>query len=115
MMCLETSLQHNSIAVYGVQHVRCLQYQTVSNPPTENCDTMLLSARLAAQELGADETVDYTKEDFSAKYKDKPFDVIMDSVGGAAPVKDAWLCCYQRSLALALHANPYFSTQWIPQ
>ena len=40
----------------------------------------------ALQELGADETVDYTKEDFSAKYKDKPFDVIMDSVGGAAPV-----------------------------
>ena len=35
-----------------------------------------------AQELGADETVDYTKEDFAQKYKDKPFDVIVDPIGG---------------------------------
>ena len=38
---------------------------------------------LASQELGADETVDYSTEDFSTRYKDQPFDVIMDSVGGA--------------------------------
>ena len=36
-----------------------------------------------AQELGADETVDYTKEDFAQKYKDQPFDVIVDPIGGA--------------------------------
>ncbi|CAK0787537.1 hypothetical protein CVIRNUC_010757 [Coccomyxa viridis] len=34
------------------------------------------------QELGADETVDYTKEDFAQKYKDQPFDVIVDPIGG---------------------------------
>ncbi len=44
----------------------------------------LLKMLKTLQELGADETVDYTKEDFSAKYKDQPFDVIMDSIGGAA-------------------------------
>ncbi|CAL5224697.1 g7424 [Coccomyxa viridis] len=34
------------------------------------------------KELGADETVDYKNEDFSVKYKDKPFDVIVDPIGG---------------------------------
>ena len=36
------------------------------------------------QELGADETVDYTKEDFAQKYKDQPFDVIVDPIGGVS-------------------------------
>ena len=37
------------------------------------------------QELGqyVDEVVDYTKEDFSEKYANAPFDVIVDSVTGA--------------------------------
>ena len=35
------------------------------------------------QELGADEVVDYQTEDFAEKYKDKPFDLILDPVGGA--------------------------------
>lgn len=34
------------------------------------------------QELGADEVVDYQKENFAEIYKDKPFDLILDSVGG---------------------------------
>ncbi len=34
------------------------------------------------QELGADEVVDYQTEDFVAKYKDKPFDLVIDAVGG---------------------------------
>lgn len=41
----------------------------------------------AIQELGADETVDYTKEDFAEKYKDKPFDVIVDPIGGEVEKK----------------------------
>ena len=36
------------------------------------------------QELGADETVNYRKQDFADVYKDKPFDYIFDSVGGKA-------------------------------
>ncbi|EIE19171.1 putative zinc-binding dehydrogenase [Coccomyxa subellipsoidea C-169] len=34
------------------------------------------------KELGADEVVDYQTEDFAAKYKDKPFDLVIDAVGG---------------------------------
>ncbi|KAK9905007.1 hypothetical protein WJX75_007606 [Coccomyxa subellipsoidea] len=34
------------------------------------------------KELGADEVVDYQKENFAEIYKDKPFDLILDSVGG---------------------------------
>ncbi len=36
------------------------------------------------QELGADETINYRKQDFADVYKDKPFDYIFDSVGGKA-------------------------------
>ena len=43
----------------------------------------LTAVRPGAQELGADETVDYTKEDFAHKYKDQPFNVIVDPIGGA--------------------------------
>ncbi len=39
------------------------------------------------QELGADETVDYSKEDFAEKYKGKPFDVIVDPIGGEVEKK----------------------------
>lgn len=41
------------------------------------------------QELGryVDEIVDYTKEDFSQKYKDSPFNLIIDSIGGAAALQ----------------------------
>lgn len=35
------------------------------------------------QELGADEVVDYRTEEFAERYKDKPFDLVIDSVGGA--------------------------------
>lgn len=35
------------------------------------------------QELGADEVVDYRTEDFAERYKDKPFDLVIDSLGGA--------------------------------
>ena len=41
----------------------------------------------ATQELGADETVDYTKEDFAERYKDKAFDVIVDPIGGEVEKK----------------------------
>lgn len=34
------------------------------------------------QELGADEVVNYREEDFSEKYKDKPFDIVVDCIGG---------------------------------
>ena len=34
------------------------------------------------QSLGADEVVDYTKEDFAQKYKDEPFNAIVDLIGG---------------------------------
>lgn len=45
------------------------------------------------QELGADETVDYTKDDFAQKYKNQPFDVIVDPIGGALLVlSPATLC-----------------------
>lgn len=40
-----------------------------------------------AQSLGADEVVDYTKEDFAEKYKDDPFDAIVDLIGGETEVK----------------------------
>lgn len=39
------------------------------------------------QSLGADEVVDYTQEDFAEKYKDRPFDVIVDSVHGETEIK----------------------------
>ncbi|KAK9904692.1 hypothetical protein WJX75_000655 [Coccomyxa subellipsoidea] len=34
------------------------------------------------KELGADEVVDYRTEDFAERYKDKPFDLVIDSLGG---------------------------------
>ncbi|BDA49570.1 Reticulon-4-interacting protein 1, mitochondrial [Coccomyxa sp. Obi] len=34
------------------------------------------------KELGADEVVNYRSEDFAEMYKDKPFDLVIDSVGG---------------------------------
>lgn len=33
--------------------------------------------------LGADEAVDYTSEDFAERYKDAPFDVVVDALSGA--------------------------------
>lgn len=39
------------------------------------------------QSLGADEVVDYTKEDFAEKYKAAPFDAIVDLIGGETEVK----------------------------
>ena len=56
----------------------------------------------AEQELGADETVDYTKEDFSTTYKDKPFDVIVDPIGGAAHVIAA---CLQKAGKQCWHGH----------
>lgn len=35
------------------------------------------------QELGADEVVDYSTQRVDELYKDKPFDVVIDPVGGA--------------------------------
>ena len=35
------------------------------------------------QELGADEVVDYSAQRVDELYKNKPFDVVVDSVGGA--------------------------------
>ena len=35
------------------------------------------------QELGADEAFDYTNGDFAEHYADKPFDIIVDVIGGA--------------------------------
>ena len=44
------------------------------------------------QELGADEVVNYREEDFSEKYKDKPFDLVIDCIGGVhAPNTEAHL------------------------
>lgn len=37
---------------------------------------------IVLQELGADEVVNYREEDFSEKYKDKPFDLVIDCIGG---------------------------------
>ncbi len=34
------------------------------------------------QELGADEVLNYKEEDFAEKYKDKPFDLVIDPIGG---------------------------------
>ena len=35
-----------------------------------------------AQELGADEVVNYREEDFTEKYKDAKFDAVIDTIGG---------------------------------
>lgn len=37
----------------------------------------------AAQDLGADEVVDYTKQSVDQLYKDNPFDAVIDQIGGA--------------------------------
>ena len=34
------------------------------------------------QELGADEVLNYKEEDFAQKYQDKPFDLVIDPIGG---------------------------------
>lgn len=36
----------------------------------------------AAQDLGADEVLDYTKQSVDQVYKDKPFDAVIDQIGG---------------------------------
>ena len=35
------------------------------------------------QELGADEAVDYTEQRFEEVYRGRPFDAVIDAVGGA--------------------------------
>lgn len=35
------------------------------------------------QDLGADEVINYKEEDFAEKYKDQPFDMVIDPIGGA--------------------------------
>jgi hypothetical protein len=63
----------------------------------------------AAQELGADEAVDYSKPGYLDKYIEQPFDAIVDLVGGEAlampcdprdaresPVHRATLRCHRR-------------------
>ncbi len=37
----------------------------------------------AAQELGADEVVDYTQQSVDQLYKDNPFDAVLYQIGGA--------------------------------
>jgi hypothetical protein len=38
-------------------------------------------------ELGADEVVDYSSQDFSEIYKDQPFDVVLDLMGGGGAAR----------------------------
>lgn len=40
------------------------------------------------QELGADVAVDYTKNKFDQVFKDEPFDVVVDSVGGRKNLRE---------------------------
>ncbi|EIE19170.1 NAD(P)-binding protein [Coccomyxa subellipsoidea C-169] len=39
------------------------------------------------EELGADEVLNYKEEDFAEKYKDKPFDLVIDAIGGTVEDK----------------------------
>ncbi|BDA49569.1 NADPH-dependent alkenal/one oxidoreductase, chloroplastic [Coccomyxa sp. Obi] len=43
--------------------------------------------KFVKEEMGADEVVNYKKEDFSEKYKDKPFDLVIDPIGGVVEDK----------------------------
>ena len=43
-------------------------------PDTHHC--------FAVQDLGADEVLDYTKQSVDQVYKDKPFDAVIDQIGG---------------------------------
>jgi hypothetical protein len=50
------------------------------------------------QELGADQVVDYSSQCFEEVYKDRPFDGIIDVIGGESPwlsrapcVAEVWL------------------------
>jgi hypothetical protein len=42
----------------------------------------LLAFVVHVQELGADEAVDYTEQKFDEVYRDKPFDGVIDAMGG---------------------------------
>ena len=37
------------------------------------------------QDLGADEVVDYNSVRFEERYRSAPFDVVVDTIGGALP------------------------------
>jgi hypothetical protein len=37
------------------------------------------------QSLGADEVCDYTKDDLETYFKDKPFDAVIECIGGKIP------------------------------
>jgi NADPH:quinone reductase-like Zn-dependent oxidoreductase len=43
------------------------------------------------QGLGADEVIDYKKDNFDEKHRNTPFDVVIDMLGGATPL--LFFCC----------------------
>lgn len=45
------------------------------------------------QELGADEAVDYTEQRFEEVFRGRPFDAVIDMVGGE-PLTFVRTCCY---------------------
>ena len=73
-------------------HLRDLQVPCHATYPASYSTTTLsafieTTVSSTMQSVGADEVVDYTKEDFSEKYKDKPFDAIVDLIGGDVELK----------------------------
>jgi hypothetical protein len=49
---------------------------------------------VSLQELGADEVLNYKEEDFAEKYKDKPFDLVIDPIGGEPIMKSCGQVCF---------------------
>jgi hypothetical protein len=49
------------------------------------------------QKLGVDEALDYTQSAYLDKFVDKPFDAIVDLVGGATRLLGGALSCTQLS------------------
>lgn len=81
----------------GVQIAKALGAYVVGVCSTDNVELV--------KKLGADEVVDYKKEDVTEKYTNQDFDLIFDTVGSAAEVKPLTLlfyCSFRRSLTNTL-------------
>ena len=67
------------------------------------------SAPVLAQELGADEAIDYTKQQFDEALKGSPVDAVIDMMGGALP-RTVVLCCTTDTLVSLGHGQCAAST-----
>lgn len=64
------------------------------------------------QELGADEAFDYTAGDFAKHFADKPFDIIVDVVGGTKGPCCITSCVNATSLGITQHCGAWYTCIW---